>query len=106
MAACAELLCRQMTIFGMSPQLLPTANFLAIYSRLQGESDYTLLTYGHYDVQPVDDQSSFDPWGAVIDNDRIYVRGAVDDKGAVMAALAAAAHAKNSSMICCCRVRT
>ena len=30
---------------------------------------------------------SFDPWGAVIDDGRIYGRGAVDDKGAVMAAL-------------------
>lgn len=87
MAECAELLCRQMTAFGMAPQLLPTVGFPAIYSRLQGESDYTLLIYGHYDVQPVDDQWSFDPWGAQIDNGRIYGRGAVDDKGAVMAAL-------------------
>jgi acetylornithine deacetylase/succinyl-diaminopimelate desuccinylase-like protein len=87
MAECAELLCRQMTDFGMAPQLLPTAGYPVIYSRLQGVSDYTLLIYGHYDVQPVDDLWSFDPWGAVIDDGRIYGRGAVDDKGAVMAAL-------------------
>ena len=87
MAECAELLYRQMTDFGMAPQMLPTANFPVIYSRLQGESDYTLLIYGHYDVQPVDDLWSFDPWGAQIDDGRIYGRGAVDDKGAVMAAL-------------------
>ena len=87
MAECADLLCRQMTAFGMAPQLLPTASFPAIYSRLQGESDFTLLIYGHYDVQPVDDQWHFDPWGAVIDDGRIYGRGAVDNKGAVMAAL-------------------
>jgi acetylornithine deacetylase/succinyl-diaminopimelate desuccinylase-like protein len=87
MVACAELLFRQMSDFGMGPQLLPTANYPVLYSRLQGESEYTLLIYGHYDVQPVDDLWSFDPWGAQIDNGRIYGRGAVDDKGAVMAAL-------------------
>ena len=87
MAECADLLCRQMADFGMAPQLLPTASFPAIYSRLQGTSDYTLLIYGHYDVQPVDNLWTFDPWGAVIDDGRIYGRGAVDDKGAVMAAL-------------------
>ena len=87
MTTCADLLCQQMTAFGMAPQQLPTASFPAICSRLQGESDYTLLIYGHYDVQPVDDQWHFDPWGAVIDDGRIYGRGAVDNKGAVMAAL-------------------
>jgi acetylornithine deacetylase/succinyl-diaminopimelate desuccinylase-like protein len=87
MMECADLLCRQMSAFGMSPRLLPTAGYPVVYSRLQGESDYTLLIYGHYDVQPVDNLWSFDPWGAVIDDGRIYGRGAVDDKGAVMAAL-------------------
>jgi len=87
MVECAELLYRQMADFGMAPQMLPTAGYPAIYSRLQGVSQYTLLIYGHYDVQPVDDQWRFDPWGAVIDDGRIYGRGAVDDKGAVMAAL-------------------
>src|SRR5215204_525316 len=87
MAECAGLLFRQMSDFGMAPQMLPTANFPVIYSRLQGESEYTLLIYGHYDVQPVDDLWSFDPWGAQIDDGRIYGRGAVDNKGAVMAAL-------------------
>ena len=53
MAECADLLFRQMSGFGMAPQLLPTANYPVIYSRLQGISDYTLLIYGHYDVQPV-----------------------------------------------------
>jgi acetylornithine deacetylase/succinyl-diaminopimelate desuccinylase-like protein len=87
MAECADLLFGQMRDFGMNPQMLPTANFPVIYSRLEGTSPYTLLIYGHYDVQPVDDLWSYDPWGAVVEGDRIYGRGAVDNKGAVMAAL-------------------
>lgn len=87
MAECAALLWRQMADFGMAPQLLPTDGFPVLYSRIPGVSDYTVLIYGHYDVQPVDDEWHFAPWGAEIDNGRIYGRGAVDDKGAVMAAL-------------------
>ncbi len=87
MAECATLLWQQMADFGMAPQLLPTEGFPVLYSRIPGVSDYTLLIYGHYDVQPVDDEWKFAPWGAEIDNGRIYGRGAVDDKGAVMAAL-------------------
>ena len=43
----------------------------------------TLLIYGHYDVQPPDPVESWltPPFDAVIRNDRIYGRGASDDKG-------------------------
>jgi acetylornithine deacetylase/succinyl-diaminopimelate desuccinylase-like protein len=87
MAECADLLCRQMSALGMAPQLLPTAGFPVVYCHLPGVSEYTLLIYGHYDVQPVDNLWSVDPWGAVMEGGRIYGRGAVDDKGAVMAAM-------------------
>lgn len=88
MDECAALLLSQMNAFGMAPELLSTAGYPVVYSRVQGESDYTILLYGHYDVQPVEGEVwQFDPWSATVDEGRIYARGAVDDKGAIMAAL-------------------
>lgn len=44
----------------------------------------TVLVYGHYDVQPVDDpehQWKSDPFEPVVRNGALYARGATDDKG-------------------------
>jgi len=46
--------------------------------------------YAHYDGQPVDPaQWATPPWQPVIKDDRIYARSASDDKGTIMAMLAA-----------------
>jgi len=50
----------------------------------------TIAFYAHYDGQPVDPaQWSTTPWQPVIKDDRIYARSASDDKGTIMAMLAA-----------------
>ncbi len=51
----------------------------------------TVLVYGHYDVQPVEPLAAWatDPFRPVRDGPYLYARGASDDKGQLMAHLAA-----------------
>lgn len=56
-----------------------------------GDDAPTILVYGHYDVQPalMVDGWTGEPFEPRIDEDRIYARGATDDKGQVMIQLKA-----------------
>jgi acetylornithine deacetylase/succinyl-diaminopimelate desuccinylase-like protein len=51
----------------------------------------TVLVYGHYDVQPADDAQAWTtpPFQPVVRDGRLYARGASDNKGQILAALAA-----------------
>src|SRR6266536_1782401 len=53
------------------------------------DAPLTLLTYGHYDVFPVSGQPGWrtDPFEPVVSGDRIYARGAGDNKGQFLAHL-------------------
>ncbi len=55
-----------------------------------GKEAPTVLFYGHYDVQPVDPIAEWesDPFTPEIRGDRLYARGASDDKGQVFMHLA------------------
>lgn len=52
-----------------------------------GEGDKLLGIIGHLDVVPAEDDWTYSPFNSTIDNENIYGRGAVDDKGPVIAAL-------------------
>ncbi|KAF4627038.1 hypothetical protein G7Y89_g11120 [Cudoniella acicularis] len=45
----------------------------------------TILTYGHYDVQPAGDGWKADPWTLQEKDKKLYGRGSTDDKGPVLA---------------------
>ena len=52
-----------------------------------GSSDKLIGIIGHLDVVPEGDNWDFPPFNAEIHNNKIYGRGAIDDKGPVMASL-------------------
>lgn len=52
-----------------------------------GEGEKLLGIIGHLDVVPADEDWTFNPFDATIANNNIYGRGAIDDKGPVIAAL-------------------
>jgi len=61
-----------------------TAGYPIVYGeKIINTSLPTVLVYGHYDVQPPDPLSLWTspPFEPVIKNDKIYARGACDDKG-------------------------
>ncbi|RHW40120.1 dipeptidase [Lysinibacillus yapensis] len=64
----------------------PTAGHPVVYGEwLHDESKPTILFYGHYDVQPVDPLHLWEsePFNPVIRDNKLYARGASDDKGQV-----------------------
>lgn len=52
-----------------------------------GEGEKLVGIIGHLDVVPADDTWNFEPFNATILDNKIYGRGAVDDKGPTIAAL-------------------
>lgn len=57
-----------------------------IFAKFKGNSDKTVLFYNHYDTQPAEplDQWDTDPFKPTVKNDRLFVRGADDDKGELL----------------------
>lgn len=81
----AEWVAGRMKAAGLEAvRILPTEGHPVVYGQWLNASDKpTVLIYGHFDTQPVDPlelwtQPPFEP---VIRDDRIYARGASDDKG-------------------------
>lgn len=63
-----------------------------------GEGEEMVAVLGHLDVVPAGDGWSFDPWGGEIQNDRIFGRGTMDDKGPSVAALYALAAIRDAGL--------
>ncbi|WP_141603469.1 dipeptidase [Terrilactibacillus laevilacticus] len=67
-------------------QIMETKRHPVIYADwLHADGKPTVLIYGHYDVQPVDPLNKWhsEPFKPVIKDNKIFARGASDDKGQV-----------------------
>lgn len=67
-----------------SAEIFETSGHPIVYAEwLEAPGKPTVLVYGHYDVQPADPLDLWDspPFEPVIKNNKIYARGATDDKG-------------------------
>lgn len=65
-------------------EIMPTGGHPVVYGDwLHAPGKPTILVYGHFDTQPVDPEELWKtpPFTPTIDGDRIYARGASDDKG-------------------------
>jgi acetylornithine deacetylase/succinyl-diaminopimelate desuccinylase-like protein len=71
-------------------QLRVEGSAAAVYGDQPGRSDFTLLLYNHYDVQPVDPLELWDspPFEPTRRDDNLFARGAADNKAELAVRLA------------------
>ena len=73
-------------------QVMPTEGHPVVYGHwMHASAGPTILIYGHFDTQPVDpiELWSQPPFEPVIKGNRVYARGASDDKGNMLAPILA-----------------
>lgn len=83
--ACAAYIKTKLIAAGAdNVEICPTTGYPIVYGdKIVNPSLPTVLVYGHYDVQPADPYELWDspPFDPVIKDNKIYARGACDDKG-------------------------
>jgi acetylornithine deacetylase/succinyl-diaminopimelate desuccinylase-like protein len=93
MSACAAWLARVLSRIGLTDvQIWPGQVAPVVTAAWHGSREGpTVLVYGHYDVQPVEPLTAWatDPFRPVRDGPHLHARGASDDKGQLMAHVAA-----------------
>jgi acetylornithine deacetylase/succinyl-diaminopimelate desuccinylase-like protein len=81
----AEWVAARVTAAGLEHvEVLPTGGHPVVYADwLHAPGKPTVLIYGHFDVQPVDPLElwSAPPFDPQVRDDRVFARGATDDKG-------------------------
>ena len=90
---CSQMVAEELTKAGLKVEVMPTADpdYPVVYGEAEGASDYTLLFYNHYDVQPPEPLELWEspPFEPTEREGYIYGRGVSDDKGPLVARLAA-----------------
>ena len=89
---CAEWVLAKLKEAGAEGRLMETDGHPVVYAEVgEAESDRTLLSYGHYDVQPPEPLELWesDPFEPEVRDGVLFARGVADDKGDVMARIQA-----------------
>ena len=88
---CAELVATVLARHGLAVQKFETAGNPILIAHADGASPRTLLCYNHYDVQPPEPLNLWEspPFEPAIRDGALYARGSRDDKGELVARLAA-----------------
>src|SRR5215203_5609718 len=87
---CAEWVRAKLEEAGAEARLVETEGHPVVYAEV-GVGEPTLLSYGHYDVQPPEPLELWesDPFEPSIRDGGLYARGVADDKGDVLARIQA-----------------
>jgi acetylornithine deacetylase/succinyl-diaminopimelate desuccinylase-like protein len=88
---CAGLIADTLAAHGFEVSSFPTPGDPIVVGRAPGRSQRTLLFYNHYDVQPPEPLELWTspPFEPTLRDGALYARGAKDDKGELVARLAA-----------------
>ncbi|GGJ73044.1 M20/M25/M40 family metallo-hydrolase [Virgibacillus salexigens] len=92
MEACSAMLVEMVENIGLNTSLIETDGHPVVYGeKIKDPKLFTLLIYGHYDVQPPDpiEEWNTPPFEPTIKDGKIFCRGAGDNKGQIMAQLLA-----------------
>ncbi len=87
-----EAWCRKQPIEGMELEIVRIPGRTPVlFAEIPGDSEDTVLLYGHYDKQPefTGWEEDLDPWKPVIRDGKLYGRGGADDGYATFGSLAA-----------------
>jgi acetylornithine deacetylase/succinyl-diaminopimelate desuccinylase-like protein len=90
---CAALLAQTMRRLGVAAEVMQTQTQPVVYGELiRDPGAFTLLCYGHYDVQPPEPLELWEspPFEPTIRHGRVYARGAGDNKGQLLTHILAA----------------
>jgi acetylornithine deacetylase/succinyl-diaminopimelate desuccinylase-like protein len=88
---CSQVVAALLKAHGLAVEIYQTPGAPVVVGRLSGQSPRTLLFYNHYDVQPPEPLELWDspPFTPTLRDGALYARGAHDDKGELVARLAA-----------------
>jgi len=87
---CARWVAGKLEEAGADASIMETEGHPVVYAEI-GFGESTLLSYGHYDVQPPEPLGLWesDPFEPTVRDGGLYARGAADDKGDVLARIQA-----------------